>query len=263
MSGIDIGARTACPRELQGREWRTSCPRSNRNGFSLVELLVVIAVIAILAALMVPALSRAKEKARRIGCLNNLKQLILGSHMYAADDDVWGAYAGTTNHYDDDVNWLYPLYVANLKGYICPSTRNYIRPDLYGGKVIDLMDNANSPNLDGHSYEVFGFFRGIDPKPRKTQASVLSYGKKKLAFGLTGMVAGPVNVWIFLDADEGTAGPGALENYPDRFDNHGADGANVAFADGHAEWIKRHEYVYRYEISEDGGRTKISPIIGP
>ena len=262
MKSVCNGVRTACPRESRVRGPRTGCPRSHRTGFTLVELLIVIAVIAVLAAMIVPALSRAKERAKRIGCLNNLKQMILGSHMYA-EDDATGAYAGTANYYDDDVNWLYPLYVANLKSYICPSTRNFVRPDVFGGKVIDLMDNANSPDLDGHSYEVFGFFRGIEPKPRKTQATVLSYRKKKLAFGLTGMTAGPVNVWIFLDADEGTAGPGALENYPDRFDNHGAAGANVAFADGHAEWIKRSEYVYRYEISEDGGRTQVSPITGP
>lgn len=169
----------------------------------------------------------------------------------------------TANFFEDDLNWLYPAYVPNLRSYICPSTRNYVRTNVFAGKVVDLLDNAISKELDGHSYEVFGFFRGIEPKPRKTQASVLTYGKKKAAFGLTGIVAGPANVWIILDADEHTAGPGAIENYPDSLDNHGASGANVAFVDSHAEWIKCREYVYRYELSEDAGRTKISPIIGP
>jgi prepilin-type N-terminal cleavage/methylation domain-containing protein/prepilin-type processing-associated H-X9-DG protein len=63
-----------------------------RQSFTLIELLVVVAIIAILASLLLPALSKARDQAKLATCLSNMKNMALGNHMYADDNDAWAVH---------------------------------------------------------------------------------------------------------------------------------------------------------------------------
>jgi len=110
-------------------------PRRTRCGFTLIELLVVIAIIAILIGLLLPAVQKVREAAARSKCSNNLKQVVIGTHMY--QDTYQKLPAG----------WV----TSQPSGAVAPnpgwSWATIIMPYIEQGPMYNVIDNGAAPNL--------------------------------------------------------------------------------------------------------------------
>ena len=188
------------------------------SGFTLIELLVVIAIIATLAAMLLPALSRSKESARRIVCVNHLKQLALATVIYVMDNE---SYYPSSNSPDKWFQATRPGY-ENLRLLICPDDTS----------TTTVATDTASADLAPRSFLINAWTDYFDllPQPVASEImpeSALESPSETILFGEKQEGQGD----FLMDLRTGNEAT-VLEQ-----SRHNA-GANYAFADGSARFLR-------------------------
>ncbi|HLK55415.1 MAG TPA: prepilin-type N-terminal cleavage/methylation domain-containing protein [Chthonomonadaceae bacterium] len=137
-------------------------------GFTLVELLVTIAIIAILSAILIPVFSQGRESGRRIACLSNVRQLGQAVEMYAQDYDEHLPILGTKNEGRGRWMWQIQGYVRNAQVFSCP----HVPDNVYdGSQWTDRAGYGWAEHLWGHNTgtpQADGYLLSEISKPAQT-----------------------------------------------------------------------------------------------
>jgi prepilin-type N-terminal cleavage/methylation domain-containing protein len=137
--------------------------QGTRRGFTLIELLVVIAIISMLASMLFPSFSRARESARRIDCINNLKQIGVAIAMYTSDWDerypvgypYWSAPSGGLP-YQPQLSQTLHSYTKNYQLWNCKSWTGVYRPESEEGNYSFIVVENNDPAAQPNQNNVIG-----------------------------------------------------------------------------------------------------------